>query len=555
MLLRRRGLTIAVLLTTLSAVFAGLSPTALFAQASDSAKFPPEPSSVPRLLLPGDPLDAGFGAWRHTPLPRHDNVPAAWTLRGGDWDFLIGTPRAMDAMDTSRIIDTTLANCRKPLNLSADDSARVSTARPWAAFDSLASDRPVLVISIMPVLRNFTECGWKNLGRPAMIRRGVRFVTSFQYDAVRDPASAVLIVRSRVAKPAMLARAPVLIASGGHEASLRADQLRLYVPYDVIAPGVTGDMPQVEMLIWSKAGGEPDHIPLPANIMRAIWWEHLRWRSARLEGRDQATSALPVAARAGLVKMNSPTDAGVGSAIRLQRDGRYAASTALALERLTDGKLSVDDRRIALMATANSFQVDDDAASAALVGNELTSLDPCALSGSFGAGVSVANDAFAAATATGSMLEHTRPGVRCFAYKPGAVFLRGLELPGYGQYTSWSPLMGKIFAGFALAGGVGSLVFHLQARSLYSSYLHTLNGYGPPFYQKAVNAETQAKSIALGTAAFWVAAAIEAELQERVHARRLAVIHDFWFRPMMTSATASGALVPAVSGGFTFRLP
>ena len=159
----------------------------------------------------------GFAIWRRSQLPRHDKTPAAWTMRGGDWDFLIATPRAMDAMDTSRIIDTTLANCRRPLNISEGDSAKVADARPWAPFDSLVDGRPVLVISIMPVLRNFTECGFKNLGRPAMIRRGLRFVTSFAYDAKRDPVSAVVLSQLRIVKPVMLARAPVIVMSRGGE--------------------------------------------------------------------------------------------------------------------------------------------------------------------------------------------------------------------------------------------------------------------------------------------------------------------------------------------------
>src|SRR5450755_3025486 len=125
-------------------VLIAVSSAALHAQASDTSAFPPVPSTVPHLRMPLDPADAGFGAWRRVPIPRHDKTPAAWTLRAGDWDFLMGTPRAMDAMDASQIIDTTLANCRRTLNISSADSANFSQARPWAPFDSLADDRPVV---------------------------------------------------------------------------------------------------------------------------------------------------------------------------------------------------------------------------------------------------------------------------------------------------------------------------------------------------------------------------------------------------------------------------
>src|ERR1017187_2034331 len=294
---------------------------ALKAQVADTSIFPPVPSSVPFLRTPPDPADAGFGPWRRLPIPRHDKTPAAWTMRAGDWDFLMGTPRAMDAMDSSRIIDTTLANCRRPLNISAADSARFAVARPWAPFDSIVDDRPVLVISIMPVLRNFTECGFKNLGRPAMIRRGMRFVTDFAYDPTRDPVSAVLLSRLRIVKATMLATAPVMVMSRGGVPQQHTSQLRLYIPYDAIAPTATGDMPQVELMIWTKAGGEPDHIPLPSNILHTVWWEYLHWRAERLATRDKATNAAPASARRVIVRVPAPPDTGLRTALRRQGEG------------------------------------------------------------------------------------------------------------------------------------------------------------------------------------------------------------------------------------------
>jgi hypothetical protein len=537
----------------MTAVLLVASASALRAQVADTSAFPPVPISIPAGLRAADPLDSGFGAWRRIPLPRRDIVAAAWTLRAGDWDFLIATPRAMDAMDTSRVIDTTLANCRGPLRLPADDSVRIANARPWAVFDSLVNGRPVLVISIMPVLRNFTECGWKSLGRPAMIRRGVRFVTSYAYDAARDPVSAALVVRGRSVTPVMLARAPVVIVSGGHEATLRTDQLRLYVPYDGIAPNATGAMPSVELMIWAKAGDEPDHIPLPGDILRQVWWDHLRWRAARLAGLDAALGAGRGATPAGIVRVPEPTDAGLKAAIRLQAEGRLSASTSLALDRLADKRLTENDRRIALMVAANSLQVAQDAPASALVANELTTMDPCALSASVASSAKAGNDAHSSAAATSAMLDHTRSGARCFAYAPGQVFLRGVMIPGYGQYSSWSPLAGRMVAGVAATGAIGALIYHLKALGDYSKYQTLLNGYAPPYFGRAEHEESQAKAIVLETAGFWVFTALEAEVQERVHARRLAVMHDFWFRPIVIGAAASGASVPAAAGGLTLR--
>jgi hypothetical protein len=523
------------------------------AQAADTTAFPPVPMSVAALSLPADPADSGFAEWRRAPLPRHDKTPAAWTMRAGGWDFLIATPRAMDAMDKSRIIDTTLANCRRPLGISASDSARVASGRPWAAFDSLVDDRPDIVISIMPVLHYFTECGWKNLGRPAMIRRGIRFVTQFSYDASRDPVSAVLVSRLRVVRSALLARAPVVVVSGDGATGHATDQLRLYIPFDAIAPGVTGDMPQTELLIWNRAGGEPDHIPLPNNILHAMWWDYLRWRAQRLAVRDRATAAAPDAARRKIVPLREPSDDGLRTSQRLQRAGRDADASKMMLERLADEKLSTDDRRIALMSLASTFQADDDPVAAAFVGSELTAMDPCALSGSsLPTRTPIGNEEYTTLRATGALLDHTRPGVRCTSAPLGVTFLRGLILPGGGQYATWSHLIGLSISGVTVAGAVGGYVFQASSNRWYSRYQTTFNANVGPYFGYAVNAQNQARSIARLTGELWLATAIEAELQERLRASRLAAVHDFWFRPIMTAA-GPGAGTVGVASGVTFR--
>ena len=509
---------------------------------------------MPKLLLPFNAADSGFSIWRRAPLPRHNKTPAAWTLRGGDWDFLIATPRAMDAMDTSRIIDTTLANCMKPLKITAADSARLSDARPWAVFDSLVDERPVMVISIMPVLRNFTECGFKNLGRPAMIRRGMRFVTEFNYDPSRDPVSAVLLSQLRIVKPLMIARAPVLVMSKGGIPGQSTDQIRLYIPFDAIEPTPTGDMPHTELMIWTKAGGEPDHIPLPSNIMHTLWWDYLRWRAQRLAVRDRVTTTTAPADRRKLVRVPNPSDAGLKAAQRDQRDGRDADATKLILERLTDTTLTTNDRRIALMTLANTFQVDDDQPSAAFVANELTAMDPCALSGSsLSATTRVENDAYTSLRNTGALLDHTRPGVRCTSVKPGVTFLHGLLFPGGGQFSTWSKLIGLSGTALTLTLAYTSYSFVQSANDWYRRYQVDLSGYAPRKFTIAVSQRNNATNTAIGVGVLWIGGAIEAEIQERVHASRLAAVHDFWFKPILTAPTVSPTGAKGLGAGLKFE--
>ncbi|HXD23640.1 MAG TPA: hypothetical protein VN613_09805 [Gemmatimonadaceae bacterium] len=535
-------------------VLMALSAAALGAQAQDTTTFPPVPSSVPRLLLPYEPTDSGFAEWRKLPLPRHDKTPAAWTLRAGDWDFLISTPRAMDAMDSSRIIDTTLANCRKPLNISDADSARLADARPWAVFDSLAEERPAIVISIMPVLRNFTECGFKNLGRPAMIRRGMRFVTEFAYDATRDPSSAAVLSQLRVVKPLMIARAPVLVMSKGGIPQQTTDQIRLYIPFDAIQPTLTGDMPHVELMIWTKAGGEPDHIPLPSNIMHTLWWDNLRWRAQRLLVRDRVTTTTPPELRRKLVRVPVPSDTGLRSAGIRQLGGHDADAAKMIIERIADGKLSVNDRRIALMTLANTFQVDDDQPSAAFVANELTAMDPCALSGSsLPSKDKIENDAYTSLRSTGALLDHTRPGVRCTSERFGVTFLRGLVFPGGGQYTTWSHLVGLSTTALTITMAYTSYDYLHSANNWYKQYQADASGYAPRKFTTAVSQRNNASNLVYATVGVWVGSAIEAEIQERVHAARLAAVHDFWFKPILAPVRVSPAGAPGLGAGLRFE--
>ena len=538
----------------LIAALVSVSVASLHAQATDTTVFPPVPSSVPRLLLPFNAADSGFSVWRRLPLPRHDKTPAAWTLRAGDWDFLIATPRAMDAMDTSHIIDTTLANCMKPLNISQADSARLSDARPWAVFDSLVDERPVMVISIMPVLRNFTECGFKNLGRPAMIRRGMRFVTEFNYDPSRDPVSAVLLSQLRIVKPLMIARSSVLVMSKGGVPAQSTDQIRLYIPFDAIEPTPTGDMPHTELMIWTKAGGEPDHIPLPSNIMHTLWWDYLRWRAQRLAVRDRVTTSTAPADRRKLVRVPNPSDAGLKAAQRDQRDGRDADATKLILERLTDTTLTTNDRRIALMTLANTFQVDDDQPSAAFVANELTAMDPCALSGSsLSPTTRVDNEAYTSLRNTGALLDHTRPGVRCTSVRPGVTFLHGLLFPGGGQFATWSKLIGLSGTALTLTLAYTSYNFVQSANHWYARYQADFSGYAPRKFTTAVSQRNNATNTAIAVGVLWVGAAIEAEWQERVHASRLAAVHEFWFKPILTAPTVSPTGAKGLGAGLKFE--
>ena len=333
----------------------------------------------------------------------------------------------MDAIDTSSVVDATVESCRRPLHIPDADGDRAMLARPWAPFDSIVDDRPVLVLSIMPVMPNLSACGYRNVGRPAIVARGLRFVTAFAYDPTRDPRSAVVLSRLRAVRATMLARAPLTVLTRDGFPRRTVDQLRLYIPYDAFAPDAAGNIPPVELLIWTKAGGPPTHIPLPADIMLAVWRDNLRWRAARLAAFDRAAATLPAGTHRALLPVPTPTDTALRTAVRFEQQHRDAAGASITLERLTDAKLTLNDRRIALMSLATIFQADDDAPAAAMLANELLTIDPCALSGtSESGGAPVENDAYSGMRAAGGLLDGLRPAARCTASPPWVSLVRGL---------------------------------------------------------------------------------------------------------------------------------
>jgi hypothetical protein len=242
-----------------------------------------------------------------------------------------------------------------------------------------------------------------------------------------------------------------------------------------------------------------------------------------------------------LVPVPAPSDTALKTALRREREGRDADAAFITLERLADDKLSTNDRRVALMSLASVFQADDDVPSAALLGNELTGIDPCALSGSDDrGGATIGNDAYTGMRSAGALLDHTRPGVRCTSFAPGATLLRGLILPGYGQSKTWSRIAGWSVGALTLAGAIKSYAFLTEANNSYATYQTIETGYAPYYRTNAIYQRGQARTLVAATVGLWVASAVEAEVQERIHASRLKAVHEFWFRPIITSPNAAG---------------
>ena len=134
--------------------------------------------------------------------------------------------------------------------------------------------------------------------------------------------------------------------------------------------------------------------------------------------------------------------------------------------------------------------------------------------------------------------------------RPGAVFLRGLIVPGYGQYTTWSHLLGISGTALTLAGAFTAYGFLQSSKNSYAAYEVNRTGFASYFYTSSKRERGNALTLATASAVLWVGMALEAEIQERVHASRLAAVREFWIRPMLTLGAAPGAGA-GLSGGLT----
>ena len=138
------------------------------------------------------------------------------------------------------------------------------------------------------------------------------------------------------------------------------------------------------------------------------------------------------------------------------------------------------------MSLASTFQADDDAPAAALVANELTSMDPCAMAGRAFAGNPASSDEVnASLRETGALLATTRPGVRCTAAGPGRTHLRGLLVPGWGQYSTSSRVVGLAVSSLVVFGAIASISKLAQSNSLYARYQANHSATAPQIYNLA----------------------------------------------------------------------
>ena len=153
----------------------------------------------------------------------------------------------------------------------------------------------------------------------------------------------------------------------------------------------------------------------------------------------------------------------------------------------------------------------------------------------------------------GSLPGTAPAGVRCIAAPPGRTLLRGMLVPGLGQYSTSSRVVGVAVASLVALGTIESITKLAQSNSLYARYQATHSAQAPQIYNVAQDRRFGAREFAVETGLFWIASAVEAEVQERVHAARIAAERDFWLSPIVVPSSAAGRSGAVAGAALVFR--
>jgi hypothetical protein len=494
------------------ALFACLAPSTSLAQAPD------RPPLAPDSVVSAGASDSAFAAWR-VRVATHGRAGTSFLVEGERFELLFLTPMAVDALGPDSLIVRATRGCQRALQLS--DSVVESTARlhPWARFDSAAYARPLIAVEVLPVERNRFDCHSGLASRFAALARGAQFGVFRAYDDARDVAAAEFR-RGGLLEPAILSgRAPVTRVTHVRTVNDGTSHVRLYIEPAAFAPGPDGRIPPLEVHAWNLVDAEPEILPVPEAVARAIWQQLLPWRAQQLAAERRTVAA------AGPVPLviPAPRDSALRLAHARYERGDHAGAAANALDRLMMWPLpSRPETRGAMLMSAAAFTTfgEDEAMTSLLA--DVLEVYPC---------LTFSPDAPASMRAAAEQL---RPPARCTAHSLPMIALRSL-VPGGGQMTT--PRRKRL--GLAILGGTaGAYLLADQARryarDAYAEY-RAFNGFtassAAGLWSKAETGRIVANLFTMGAAVTWSGAAVEALLAERKHARALAAVRDVGRRP------------------------
>lgn len=506
-----RAATGPFLVALLASVLA--APLAAQEVAPAAAPLPQRPDSV---LTPGA-RHAGFLAWR-TRVAERARAGASFLVQGARYQLLVLSPMAVDALAPDSLALKATRGCQKALRIGDLEVERIAAHDPWAAFDSAARARPVVALVVLPLEERPYDCHAGNLARFAALSRGTLHGPVGAYVRTRDAARAELR-RDGLLEPAVLAgRAPVTKVGLDRAVQDGTQHLRLYLEPELFAPTAEGAAARLEVHVWNPVDPEPEILPVPEQVVRAVWQQLLPWR-ATLLGDDGEVPRLPTP-----LVLPAPRDSALLAAHRAYEVGARGDASALgdaaagALERLMYRSLPPRrEIRGAMLEAASVFSAfGEDEAAMSLVADVMEAY-PCL---TFAPSVQ---------PSLREMGELARTPARCTSVPLPWIALRSI-VPGGGTWTT--PQRRGLALTF-LATTVGAYLLaeatHDFADGEYAKYAAYDGRTEPragPLYKRAQFARTMGNVTTVAAASIWAFSAGEALWHEWEHARALRDVRD-----------------------------
>lgn len=477
------------------------------AQASERERPPTAPDSV---LGPGS-TGAGFLEWR-TAIAARGRTGASYLVDGDRYQILVLTPMAVDQLNEDSLIVKATRGCQRALSLNEYQISGTATIDPWAAFDSAARARPLVAIAIYPKEQRRYDCHEGLLARFAALSRGALYGV-FSTPLPAEQVATVEVRRDGLVEPTPLTgRAPVTKVTRTELLVDGSEHIRLWVDPLAFSPDVEGRAPHLEVHVYNPVDPEPDILPLPDRLVRAVWQQMLPWQARNLDSADSALTPPPL-------EFAAPKD----SSLRIAHDafarGALGLSASEALTRLMfRPRPEQREIRDAMVQSAAAFSLRGRDAEALSLIADVMEVYPC---------LTLAPEAPASLR---DMADASRKPARCTAIPLSIIALRSV-IPGFGQATG--PLRRRLAltvfastaASYATAEGLRS-----YARHVYEGY-ESYQGGDPNFradkrYRRAQMARTGGNALTIAAAGIWIGAGVEGIWNEYQHKRRLAHVRE-----------------------------
>lgn len=478
-----------------------LSASIAHAQPAARDRPPIAPDSI---LAPG-PTGDGFLAWRSA-IAARGRTGASYLVDGERYQLLVLTPMAVDALAQDSLIVKATRGCQRALALSEAQVASTDTIDPWAAFDAAARARPLVAIAIYPKEQRRFDCHAGVLARFAALSRGALYGAFGPARVFEQVASAEVRRDGLVEATPLTGRAPVTKVTRAQLVVDGSEQVRLWIDPLAFSPDAEGRVPRLEVHVYNPVDPEPDVLPLPDRLIRAVWQQMLPWQARSLDADGAALVPPPV-------EFAAPTDSSLRLAHEAFSRGALGVSASEALTRLMfQPRPPQREIRDAMLASAVAFSLRGRDPEALSLIADVVEVYPC---------LTLAPEAPASLR---DMADASRKPARCTSIPLPVIALRSV-VPGYGQATG--PLRRRlaltVFASTALtyAAAEGVRGFARTAYREYEEYRGTDFPNAVTRYKRAQNARTAGNALTVAAAGLWIGAGVEAVWNEWQHKRRL----------------------------------